>query len=142
MKLGYAHLFSHPFKVIMCYHSDVHCGLGKVTLLTSMDKVPIRCKFLVFSGDFIGKYKYKEMVEMPATTLKLDIGHSLFLMLELFLIFVVPSIMLYSSEISPTRCNNCIFFLRNGFALHVSGNNLTHHQEYICCIWPQVSRLT
>ena len=47
----------------------------------------------------------------------------------------------YSSEISPTRCNNCVFF-RNGFTLHVSGDNLTHHQEYICCIWPQVSRLT
>ena len=47
-----------------------------------------------------------------------------------------------SSEISPTRCNNCVFILRNGFALHVSGDNLTHHQEYICCIWPQVSRLT
>ena len=59
-----------------------------------------------------------------------------------FLIFVVPSIMLYSSEISPTRCNNCVFILRNGFTLHVSGYNLTHHQEYICCIWPQVSRLT
>ena len=58
------------------------------------------------------------------------------------LIFVVPSIMLYSSEISPTICNNCVFILRNGFTLHVSGDNLTHHQEYICCIWPQVSRLT
>ena len=58
------------------------------------------------------------------------------------LIFVVPSIMLYSSEISPTRCNNCVFILRNGFTLHVSGDNLTHHQEYVCCIWPQVSRLT
>ena len=45
-------------------------------------------------------------------------------------------------EISPTRCNNCVFILRNGFTLHVSGDNLTHHQEYICCIWPQVSRLT
>ena len=58
------------------------------------------------------------------------------------LIFVVPSIMLYSSEIIPTRCNNCVFNLRNGFTLHVSGDNLTHHQEYIRCIWPQVSRLT
>ena len=48
----------------------------------------------------------------------------------------------YSSEISPTRCNNCVFILRNGFTLHVLGDNLTHHQEYICCIWPQVSRLT
>ena len=57
-------------------------------------------------------------------------------------IFVVPSIMLYSSEISPTGRNNCVFILRNGFTLHVSGDNLTHHQEYICCIWPQVSRLT
>ena len=53
---------------------------------------------------------------------------------ELNLIFVVPSIMLYGSEISPTRCNNCVFILRNGFTLHVSGYNLTHHQEYICCI--------
>ena len=44
----------------------------------------------------------------------------------LFLIFVVPSIMLYSSEISPTRCNNCVFILRTGFTLHVSGDNLTH----------------
>ena len=58
------------------------------------------------------------------------------------LIFVVPSIMLYSSEMSPTRRNNWFFILRNGFTLHVSGDNLTHHQEYICCIWPQVSRLT
>ena len=47
-----------------------------------------------------------------------------------------------SSKISPTRCNNCVFILRNGFTLHVSGDNLTHHQEYICCIWPQVSQLT
>ena len=60
----------------------------------------------------------------------------------LSLIFVVPSIMLYSSEISPTRCNNCVFILRNDFTLHVSGDNLTHHQEYICCICPQVSRPT
>jgi len=46
-----------------------------------------------------------------------------------YLIFVVPCIMLYSGEISPTRCNNCVF-IRNGFTLHVSGDNLTHHQEY------------
>ena len=44
--------------------------------------------------------------------------------------------MLYCSEISPTRCNNWVFVFRNGFTLHVSGDNLTHHQEYICCIWP------
>ena len=25
----------------------------------------------------------------------------------------------HSSEISPTRCNNCVFILRNGFTLHV-----------------------
>ena len=45
------------------------------------------------------------------------------------LIFVVPCIMLYSGEISPTRCNYCVF-IRNGFTLHVSGDNLTHQQEY------------
>jgi hypothetical protein len=33
-------------------------------------------------------------------------------------------------EISPMRCNNCVFILRYGFTLHVSGDNLTHHQEY------------
>ena len=42
------------------------------------------------------------------------------LRLRIFLIFVVLSIMLYSSEISPTRCNNCVFILRNGFTIHVS----------------------
>ena len=46
------------------------------------------------------------------------------------LIFVVPCIMLYSGEISPTRCNNCVFFSAMVFTLHVSGDNLTHHQEY------------
>ena len=55
---------------------------------------------------------------------------------------VVTTYISCSSEISPTRCNNCVFILRNGFTLYVSGNNLTHHQEYICCIWPKVSRLT
>ena len=39
--------------------------------------------------------------------------------------------MTYSSEISPKRCNNCVFILSNGFTLHVSGDNHTHHQEYI-----------
>jgi len=34
-----------------------------------------------------------------------------------------------SGEISPTRCNNSVF-IRNGFTLHVSGDSLTHHQEY------------
>ena len=48
----------------------------------------------------------------------------------------------YCIEISPTRCNNCVFILRSGFTLHVSGDNLAHRQEYICRIWPQVSRLT
>jgi hypothetical protein len=32
-----------------------------------------------------------------------------------FLIFVVPCIILIVCEISPTRCNNCIFILRNSF---------------------------
>ena len=39
------------------------------------------------------------------------------------LIFVVP-------------CATIAFILRNGFTLHVSGDNSTHHQEYIRCIWP------
>ena len=28
----------------------------------------------------------------------------------LYLIFVVPCIMIFSGEISPTRCNNCVFY--------------------------------
>ena len=36
----------------------------------------------------------------------------------------------YCGEISPTRCNNCVFILRNGFTLYVSSDNFTHHQEY------------
>jgi len=36
---------------------------------------------------------------------------------------------IYIGEISTTRCNNCVF-IRNGFTLYVSGDNLTHHQEY------------
>jgi len=31
---------------------------------------------------------------------------------------------IYRSEISPTRCNNCVFILRNGFTLHVSGDSI------------------
>jgi len=45
-------------------------------------------------------------------------------------------------KIIPTRCNNCVLFFANAFTLHVSGDNPTHHQEYMCCMWPQVSRHT
>ena len=45
-------------------------------------------------------------------------------------------------KIIPTRCKNCGLFFANAFTLHVLGDNLTHHQEYMCCIWPQVSRHT
>ena len=45
-------------------------------------------------------------------------------------------------KIIPTRCNNCVLFFANAFTLHVLGDNPTHHQEYMCCIWPQVSRHT
>ena len=53
---------------------------------------------------------------------------------DFFLFICFLNMCIDSSEISPTRCNNCVFILRNGFTLHVSGDNLTHHQEYICCI--------
>jgi len=45
-----------------------------------------------------------------------------------FFIFVVPCIMLYSGEIQQDA--TIAFFIRNGFTLHVSGDSLTHHQEY------------
>ena len=44
------------------------------------------------------------------------------------LIFVVPCIML-NSEINQQDAT-IAFILRNGFNLHVSGDNSTHHQEY------------
>ena len=46
----------------------------------------------------------------------------------------------YIVKIIPMRCNNCVLFFANAFNLHVKGDNPTHHQEYMCCIWPQVSR--
>ena len=39
------------------------------------------------------------------------------------------------SEISPTRCNSCVFILRSGFTLHVSGDNLTHHQDFLVFLY-------
>ena len=45
-------------------------------------------------------------------------------------------------KIIPTRSNNCVLFFTNAFTLHVSGDNPTHHQEYMCFIWRQVSRHT
>ena len=45
-------------------------------------------------------------------------------------------------KIIPTRCNNCGLFIANVFILHISGDNPTHHQEYMCCMWPHVSRHT
>ena len=34
-------------------------------------------------------------------------------------------------KIIPTRCNNCGLFFANAFTLRVSGDNATHHQEYV-----------
>ena len=46
------------------------------------------------------------------TELHAFLGYALQSWVLIFLIFVVPSIMFYSNEISPTRCNNCVFILR------------------------------
>ena len=54
------------------------------------------------------------------------------------LIFVIPCIMLYRGEISPTRCKNCVFYSQwlyctcFGWQSHPSSG-------VQCCIWPQVS---
>ena len=50
--------------------------------------------------------------------------------MRLYTVYLLLQTALHSSEISPTRCTNCVFILRNGFTLHVSGDSLTHHQEY------------
>ena len=59
----------------------------------------------------------------------------------LFLIFVVPCIMLYSGEISPTRCNNCVFYSQWFFSTCFGWQS--HPSSGVqCCIWPQVSWFT
>ena len=57
-------------------------------------------------------FNYKQQPEAFANNSAANIMHITFLgrTRKMALIFVVPSIMLYSSEISPTRCNNCFFF--------------------------------
>ena len=146
---------------VMQLRSSIIVGYG-------LDDRGIVVRFLVRQGIF-GSFKHSDRIRSPRSLLfsvycgrfpkrlkksqsavkytrmsssaRLRISRALY-PLSHILIFVVPSIMHYSSEISPTRCNNCVFILLNGFTLHVSGDNLTHHQEYICCIWAQVSRLT
>ena len=49
------------------------------------------------------------IVEIPYVSLTRGLSARCRL-LSLHLIFVVPCIMLYSGEISPTRCNNCVFY--------------------------------
>ena len=57
------------------------------------------------------------------------------------LIFVVPCIMLYIGEISPTRCNNCVFYSQWLYSTCFGWQS--HPSSGVqCCIWPQVSWLT
>ena len=46
------------------------------------------------------------------------------------------------SENNSNEMQQLRFILRKCFTLHVSGDIPTHHQEYMCCTWPQVSRHT
>ena len=57
------------------------------------------------------------------------------------LISVVPCIMLYSGEMSPTRCNNCDFYSHWLYSTCFGWQS--HPSSGVqCCIWPQVSWLT
>ena len=40
---------------------------------------------------------------------------------QMHLLCIFPTMVAFSSEISPTRCNNCDFILRNGFTDDVAG---------------------
>ena len=54
------------------------------------------------------------------------------------LIFVVPCIMLYSGEISPTRCSSCVFYSQWLYSTCFGWQS--HPSSGVqCCIWPQVS---
>jgi hypothetical protein len=59
----------------------------------------------------------------------------------IYLIFLVPCIMLYIGELSPTRCNNCVFYSQwlysTCFGWHCHPSSGVQ-----CCIWSQVSWLT
>ena len=58
-----------------------------------------------------------------------------------FLIFLVPCIMLFNGEISPTRCNNCVF--HSHWLYSTCFGWQSHPSSGVqCCIWPQVSWLT
>ena len=73
---------------------------------------------------------FLEVKQNPFLCTELNQGSQDVMSLQrLSLIFVVLCIMLYSGEISPTRCNNCVFYSQWLYS-NVSGDNLTHHQEY------------
>ena len=122
--------------------SKTHCATHKMAIPYHLVARPALLAVRSLRGEF-GKFHMCLHIEVQCTVPPtLTVCSSLTRRKSLQgLIFVVPSIILYSSGISPTRCNNCVFILRNGFTLHVLGDSLTHHQEYICCIWPQVSWL-
>ena len=116
-------------KLFLLYVSCNITGLHAV-LYVSYSVTVLACKLACVSGEVTG------------STDNLQQHNCILFLLQDFLKGCVLFSATVSNEISPTRCNNCVFILRNGFTLHLSGDNLTHHQEYICCIWPQVSRFT
>jgi len=49
--------------------------------------------------------------------------------------------MLYIGEMSPTRCNNCVFYSQCLYS--TSFGRQSHPSSGVqCCIWPQVCWLT
>ena len=56
-----------------------------------------------------------------------------------FFFYISPFIIVVNKS---NKMQQLRFYSSQWLTLHVSGDNLTHHQEYISCIWPPVSWLT
>jgi hypothetical protein len=108
----------------------------------TVEKIQVLLKSSNNNGDFTRRHIYNyDNISLSFLRIR-NISDKFVEKLEiqiLYLIFVVPSIMLYSSEISPTRCNNCVFIHRNGFTLHVSGNYVPIiRRKYRTCATPGI----
>ena len=94
------------------------------------------------------KIRAAQMIKRRRSTSVLTRPHFLYYILFqeysvnscMYLIFVVPCIMLYIGEISPTRCNNCVFYSQWLYSTCFGWQS--HPSSGVqCCIWPQVSWL-
>ena len=108
---------------------DIFVGVKLVSGKSNLPPVLKTPGKSIFSSWFRASWLYINKIHRHETVCRCLFTAKL---LYIFRVFIAPIIRITSkcncsfcSEISPTRCNNCVFILRNGFTLHVSGDNLT-----------------